>query len=207
MANKEGKFYFDNFRDCMAIALEAAQKLKIILETYEPEQLPETLKAMHEIEHRGDTQKHEMIEKLMKAFITPIERNDIYKLSHTIDNLTDNIEEIVIKLYITSPQKIRAEAYEFIAVLIGCCQATYEMLGEFVNFKKSKILKEKIIEINHLEEEGDALYIRVMHDLYAKKDDVLEVTIWSQIYDLFEDCCDACENIANIVEGIVIDNM
>ncbi len=207
MANKDGKYYFDVFSECSGVALEEARMLETLLQTFDRKTLPETLASMHEIEHRGDTIKHEMIEKLIKAFITPIERNDIFRLSHAIDNLTDNIEEIGIKLYVTGVEKIRPETFSFAAVLIRCCEAVHEMLGEFVNFRKSKLLKERILEINRAEEEGDALYIQVMHALYREKEAPLEIFIWSQIFSLLEDCCDTCEDIANIVEGIIIDNL
>lgn len=205
--NKEGKYYFDNFKACSGIALEEARMLESLLRSFTPEILPETMAAMHEIEHRGDIVKHEMIEKLLKAFITPIERNDIFRLSHAIDNLTDDIEEIGIKLYMTGVKTIRPETDALVSVLIRCCEAVHEMLGEFENFRKSKTLKELIQKINRVEEEGDALYIRVMHQLYQEKHDPLTILIWGPIFSLFEDCCDTCENIANIIEGIMIDNL
>ena len=207
MANKENNYYFDNFRDCMAIACEAANMLKTIISSFDRSKMKESIDVMHEIEHRGDAKKHEMNEKLIKAFITPIERDDIFNLSHAIDDLTDNIEDIVIRLYITDVKSIRPDMTTFADLLIECCNATYEMLGEFVNFKKSKTLKDMIININHIEERGDQMFIEHMHELYANESDPVLVMVWSEIYTILENCCDACEDVANIVEGITIGNL
>lgn len=191
----------------MAISCEAANMLKSIVCSFDSDKMKESIDVMHEIEHRGDAKKHEMNEKLIKAFITPIERDDIFNLSHAIDDLTDNIEDIVIRLYITNVKAIRPELLDFADLLIECCNATYEMLGEFVNFKKSKTLKEMIININHIEERGDQMFIEYMHNLYSTETDPVAVMVWSEIFTILENCCDACEDIANIVEGITIDNI
>ena len=91
-------------------------------------------------------------------------------------------------------------------VVISCCEAMTDMLREFHNFKKSKTLNELIIEINRLEEVGDDLYVACMRNLHTTSSDPLEIIAWREIYEFFEKCCDTCENVADIIESIVIGN-
>ncbi|MEG2213103.1 MAG: DUF47 family protein, partial [Clostridiales bacterium] len=141
-----------------------------------------------------------------RAFITPIERDDIIQLSQNIDNVTDSIEDILIHIYINHITVIPPEAIEFSEVVIRCCQATRNMMEEFRHFKKSKRLRELVIEINRIEETGDAMFIRLLHDLQLQSKDPLYIIAWREIYNYFEKCCDACEDVADIVESIAITN-
>lgn len=206
MAKKGDGFYFDNFAHSAEMSCEAAILLKTILEDFNRDNLNEKLDAMHEIEHHADMCKHDLINELVRAFMTPIEREDIIKLGANLDDVTDSLEDILIHIYITDVKTIRSDSLEFMDVIIKCCKALHEMLQEFRNFKKSKKLQEMIIEINHLEEVGDKMYINAMHNLHRTSDNALEVIAWREIYGFFEKCCDACEHVADIVESIAIEN-
>ena len=207
MSKKSGNMYFDNFKQSITISCEAAEALKRLLEDFDAETLPDDLKVMHEIEHRGDAKKHEMTEALVRAFITPIERNDMITLSQNIDNVTDNIEDILIHMYITNITEIRPEAMEYADLLIRCCKATFTLLQEFENFKKSKQLRQLIVQINQLEEEGDAMYMRFRRKMHECCTDPLLILAWDEIFGYFENCCDACEDVADVVESITIGNI
>jgi predicted phosphate transport protein (TIGR00153 family) len=207
MSKKSGNLYFDNFKESMAISCEAAETLKRLLTDFDVEGLPAALKVMHEIEHRGDAKKHEMTEELVRAFITPIERDDIVTLSQNIDNVTDNIEDILIHIYITNITEIRQEALDYAELLIRCCRASYFLLEEFVNFKKSRQLRDLIVQINQLEEEGDAMYMRFRRSLHEYCTDPAQIMAWDEIFSYFENVCDACEDVADIVESITIGNI
>jgi hypothetical protein len=173
---------------------------------FDPAKLQDDLDKLHLIEHDADEKKHEMMGVLLKAFITPIEREDISLLSQSIDTVTDRIEDVLIRVYINNVQFIRPEAIEFTKVIIRCCQALKEVMEEFADFKKSKTLHKLIIEINALEEEGDRLYIKSMRKLHTEVTDPLEVIAWREIYDYLEKCCDACEHVADAVESVIMKN-
>ena len=161
---------------------------------------------MHALEHSADECKHEMLDVLAKAFITPIEREDIIELSHCIDNMTDKIEDVFLRLYTNNVQKMHPDAVDLAKVVIHCCESVKEMLVEFPNFKRSKKLKEHIIKINTMEEEADRRFISCMAKLHRSGADALEIIVWREIYKYLEDCADACENVADVVEGVVMDN-
>jgi uncharacterized protein len=206
MAKKQDDFYFQNFITCAEFSSQAAHLLKGILSDFHPEETKKRLDELHAIEHAADEKKHELNDKLVKAFITPIEREDIASLSQQIDNLTDKIEEVFIRIYINNVSKIRPEALEMLDIVIRCCEEICGLMREFANFRRSKELKDRIIRINSLEEEADRLYIANMRALHSEEKDVLEIIAWREIYSYLEKCADACEHAADVVEGVVMKN-
>ena len=181
--------------------------LKEILTSFEPETLREKMQELHELEHKGDVRKHEMMEVLVKEFITPIERDDIVNLIHNIDNVTDAIDDTLINIYTNNIISIRGDALSFADLLVTCCDNLHMLIGEFKNFKKSKNLHDYIIKMNSLEEEGDKLFITALRELHTTCADPLEVIAWREVYKGFEKVCDACEHVADIIEIIVIGNL
>ena len=207
MAAKNDSYYFNTFSECAALASEAAQVLHTVLTKFNSNEIDEIMWKLHDVEHKADEKKHDMLSALLKAFITPIERDDIIKLSQAIDDITDAVEDVVIQINMDQVKLIRPDSIEFSELLIRCCKRVGELLEEFRNFKKSKLIKDIIIEINRLEEEGDQLYISVMKNLHATSKDPIEIIVWRDIYKAFENVCDSCEDVANIVESIVIGNL
>ncbi len=206
MSKKMDSFYFNNFVESAEVSCEAAKLLKEVMCNFSVDTLPEKRVMLHEIEHKGDDKRHELTSVLVRAFITPIEREDILKLSQFIDDVTDSIEDILIRIYINNVTQIREDSIEFADIVINCCEAMKEMLKEFPNFKKSKKLREAIIEINRLEELGDDMYVKCMRNLHTTSTDPLEIIAWREIYEFYEKCCDTCENVADIIESIIIGN-
>ena len=206
MAKKQDDFYFQNFITCAEFSSQAAHLLKDILSDFRPEETKKRLDELHAIEHAADEKKHELNDKLVKAFITPIEREDIASLSQQIDNLTDKIEEVFIRIYINNVSKIRPEALEMLDIVIRCCEEICGLMREFANFRRSKELKDRIIRINSLEEAADRLYIANIRALHSEEKDVLEIIAWREIYSYLEKCADACEHAADVVEGVVMKN-
>lgn len=206
MAKKTDRFYYDNFIESASISCEAARLLREVLAEFSVDTLTERRAQLHEIEHRGDDKRHELTSALVTAFITPLERSDIIDLSQTIDDVTDAVEDILIRIYMSNVTTIRPDAIEFSDLVIECCEAMKKLLEELPNFKKSKTLESQIVEINRLEELGDDLYVKCMRTLHTTDTDPLDVIAWREIYDFFENCCDTCEHVADIVEGIAIGN-
>ena len=203
---KKEDFYFHNFCEVAAISLEAATMLCDLLEHFDPATLPEKKNAIHEVENRGDAKKHEMIAELVRAFITPIEREDILGLSQNIDDVTDAIDDIVVHTYINCVTEIRPEALDFARLLVRACSEMCDMLEEFKNFKKSKTLGDYLRKINDLEEEGDRIYVEATRRLFAEEKDPISVFAWHELFGYFEKSCDTIEHVADIVEGIIIAN-
>lgn len=206
MAKKQDSFYFDNFIACAEDSCRAAEMLKGTLEDFRTEGLQERLDQLHEIEHSADMKKHDVLDRLAKEFLPPIEREDIVSLSQNIDNITDKVEDVMLRVYMNNVQEIEPGALKMTDVVIRCCQAVREMMTEFKDFKRSKNLKNLIIHINDLEEESDKLFMQNVRDLYTQSEDPIRIIAWRDIYIYLERCADACEHVADVVESVVMKN-
>ncbi len=206
MSKKQDMFYFESFIACAEDACSAARLLKETLANFEPQKLRTQLEKLHDIEHEADKKKHAVTDKLSKAFITPIEREDIASLCQNVDEVTDKLEDVAIRLYLNNVQEIRPEALDIIDVVQKCCNKMVEMLKEFPEFRRSKKLKELVIQINDLEEEADRLFISAMRKLHTESKDALHIIAWREIFTYLEKCADACEHVADVVESVVMKN-
>ncbi|MDR0357723.1 MAG: DUF47 family protein, partial [Clostridiales Family XIII bacterium] len=145
--------------------------------------------------------------KLAKEFITPIEREDIMQMSESIDTVTDKIEDVLLRLYMFNIPEIREDALRIADVIVKCATALKDALEEFHNFRKSKTIQEKIIEVNHLEEEGDRLYTDAVRNVFTDSSlPPLIVSSWDNVFHYMEDVCDACEDVADVIEGVMMKN-
>ncbi len=203
---KGDKFYFDNFAEGAALSKKAATYLVECLENYDPNEIEMMIHKMHEIEHTADIKKHEMNDALAKAFVTPVDREDLDMLSHTLDQVTDKLEEILQKFYIYNIQAVELPVIEFAKKLVRSCELLCDLMGEFENFKRSKKIRELIIELNDAEEECDKLYLASMRELTKNSTDVLSTISWREIYECFESCADACEHVSECVGSVIMKN-
>lgn len=203
---KGDKFYFENFVACATLAKQAATYLVECLEHYDASNIDKMLEEMHVFEHSADMKKHEMNEALAKAFVTPVDREDLDLLSQQLDTVLDLLEEVLQKLYIYNIKTIEPAAIAYAKHLVKACDLLREIMTEFENFKKSKNLHSLIIAENDVEEECDKLYLATMHELTKNSTDVLVTLSWYKIYDCFEACSDACEHVSECVGSIVMKN-
>lgn len=203
---KEKLNYFEEFVKCIEFSVKEVNLLKEILEDFNKKTLGENIERMHILEHSADMQKHNLMEYLLKDFIPPMEREDIVDLCHKIDNVTDNIEEILIDFYILDIENLKEEITEYIELLIKSCNSCYNLMIEFKNYKKNKNIFDIIIEINNLEEQADKLYIKNMRNLYKQNENAKDIIIWTKIYNCFEKCFDSCEGVADTVETTILKN-
>ena len=158
------------------------------------------------MEHAADEKKHELSNVLARAFITPIEREDIILLSQSLDEVVDKIEDVLLRMYCNNIQVMRPDAIELGAVLIRCCEEVRMLMNEFSDFHHSKKLREHIIHINTMEEQADKLFSAAMRTLHTTCTDPIEIIAWREIYIYLEKCADACEHVADAVESIVMKN-
>ena len=203
---KGDKVYFENFAASAALSQEAASYLVTCLETYDPENIEQMLTTMHEIEHRADLKKHEMNAALAKAFVTPVDREDLDMLSHQLDDVTDKIEEVLQMFYINNIHTMEPAAVEFAKNIVKACQMLCTLMDEFENFKRSKQIKQLIIDLNDVEEDCDKLYLSSMRALSLGSTDALHILAWRDIYDCLEACADACEHVSECVGTVIMKN-
>jgi predicted phosphate transport protein (TIGR00153 family) len=204
--NKEDKYY-TAFIEMSGYSCEAAQFLREILGRFDPDDLDIRNEKMHAIEHSGDLARHAMTKHLAREFITPIEREDIMQLAEAIDTVTDKIEDVLQRIYMFHIREIREEAILLADIIVKCTSELKAALEEFHNFRKSKTIMEKLIEINHLEEEGDRVYVSAVRRVFSGDDVSAKTAVaWSQVFHYMEGVCDACEDVADIIEGVIMKN-
>ena len=206
MARKNEFNYFENFIKLSEYCCDAAKMLDEILINFDVVTLEEKMRKIHDIEHASDVMVHDIIRRLAKEFITPIEREDIVKLVHDIDDVTDNIEDVLLHMYMYNVKEIKNDALRFSKLILQSCEELTLAFTEFKNFRKSKDLHDKIVRVNRLEEEGDNLYTEAVRKLHMSSDNPIELMTWTIAFNRFEICCDACEEAVNAIESVIMKN-
>ena len=161
---------------------------------------------MHAIEHEADMLKHDMMERLGREFMTPIELEDLVALSQELDNVVDCIDDVMQRVYIHNITAMRDDVGEFTALLVRCVEALCGAVGELSNFRKSETIRPAIVDVNSLESEADALYLKAMRRLYTTERDPITVLSWTHLYEGLENCFDACEHASDVIESVIMKN-
>jgi len=203
LSPKEDKF-FELFRATAEIACEAS--LKLVDYMSDGEFSEEKNMEIKDIEHKGDKMQHEILKQLNKSFITPFDREDIYAIAKGLDDIIDHIEYTASRFIMLNIDKPTEEARELGDLIAQSCVEVKNVMEEMKSMKSSKELAAKIIEVNRLEEVGDKLSRKAIKDLFRSDKPVLEIIKWREIYEALENTMDACEDVANAVEGVVMKN-
>ena len=162
------------------------------------------VKNLYEIEQEGDILTHEIIRKLNLTFITPIDREDIQALATNIDDIVDLIWGGVDKMVVFRIEKPTKEAIQLANDLNLTAEAVLKAIRD-LRAKDYDRVKEHCIEINRLENLVDRVFRNALGELFDDfKDDPMMVIKWKEIYEHLEDSADKCEDVANIIEGIVL---
>ncbi|MFR1518410.1 MAG: DUF47 domain-containing protein [Clostridia bacterium] len=210
MAKKKEVNYFEMMKNAMQHACEISDRLRELVAEFAAgetkEDLYSRLNEIHEIEHKGDEVHDEIIYELNRAFITPIDREDILMVAHDIDRITDDIENVAFRLWMFNITSLRPEMKEFVELIRKCCGKAAEILDEFENFKKSKVILGLIRQLYTFEHEGDTLYRTAVKNLFTHEKDLLEIQKWRELYHDMEVCFDTCKEMAQSVENAIVKN-
>ena len=161
---------------------------------------------LKEIEHEADVITHKTYEKMHKTFLTPIDREDIYALVNKMDSIMDVIEATAVRLRLYKVQKPSDEIIKQAQILYDAIGKVKEIIHALRNMKNSEMILKGCVEINTLENAGDIVLRSIMADLFENEKDAIELVKWKDIYQLLEEAIDVCEDVSNIVEGIVLKN-
>jgi uncharacterized protein len=191
--------FFDLFTEAGQNTLHAARLLEQMLEQWPDEGglARDILKA----ENEGDRITHDIVQRLNTTFVTPIDREDIYGLATALDDIVDDTEEAADFLVLYKIEAPMDQAQELTKVLVGACEQLAEALENLRGFKD---LEKYWIEIHRLENEGDRLQRAAVAGLFANGIDPMMLIRWKDIFDTLEAAVDACETVANVLEGISI---
>ena len=196
--------YFDKFTQQMSLCKKAAQQLMDLVQNFTDVQ--SKADEIHNTEHEADNLLHEILSELNQSFITPIDREDIVSLVHELDDIADSIEDVANLFDMLSITEIRPESQDMAKLILIGCEALYDAIVEFVHFKNSKKLNDLIISVNKAEEDGDKTHRSVIKDLFQNEKDPIAVMKWKQLFDAMENVLDDCEDVADLLDGLIIKN-
>lgn len=206
MAKKADFNYFDYFCGTADGICAAAGLLAESFANFDKNSFTERMAEMHTLENKADYAKHDMTKRLMHEFLPPIEREDIIELGKKLDDIMDSLDDAMKCIYIYDVAEIKDGAKSFCALIVKCTDALRETVQEFKSFKSSKLIKDKLVEVNTLEGDGDKLYSELIRDLFVNETDTRSLIKWMKIYAYLESCLDDCEDVADIIEGVIMKN-
>ena len=208
MAKKSGFNYFDSFISMANHAYEAAQYLDGIVKNFDPSPtvLLEKVQGIHEIEHRADDERHEVITHLTREFMTPIEREDIMEMIQKLDNVVDHIDDVMRTVYMFNITELSPAIVSFAELIVRCTEAMKATMEKFENFRKSRTIKEYIVKVNEIEDEGDLLHLDTIYNLFGSELSSINMIRQNKLLDDMENCLDACEEVVDTVERIMMKN-
>jgi hypothetical protein len=201
IGSKDTDFY-DMFVETADKTCEAAQMLNDLMTNFSG--IDAKINAIEEAEHTCDGYVHKILKQLNSTFITPIDREDIYLIAKELDNITDAIESTAHRFKMFGVKSITEDAVKLGGLIIECTRELKNVMVELKNMNKSSALNQKVIEVNRLEDEGDTIFRNAVTNLFLNEKDAIKVIVWKEIYELLENTLDACEDVANIVEGVVM---
>ena len=193
--------YFRLFSEFAATLDHAAQLLAALMNDFST--LKNTARELVELEHVGDKIVHDIVRRLNKTFITPIDREDIYDLASTLDDVLDSIEATADLMLLYRIEQPTTHVVEQAAVLAKQTAVVRTAIG---GLEKRKGLDDHWIEINRLENDGDRLYRDAVAELFDGGMETTDIIKWKDIYTTLEGAMDQCEDVANILESIVLKN-
>jgi len=167
----------------------------------DPAHLERYAAEIKEVEHRADNITRDVISRIDKSFVTPIDREDIHLLVSQLDNVVDLIDGTARRAAMFHITEVKEPAKLLCDVLL---EATRSIESAVMNMRDSKQVVMRGREIKLKEEEGDALYHQAVGSLFAGHPDPLEVIKWKELYDTLERALDQCEDVANVLESIAL---
>jgi len=200
---REEKF-FDLFEELAVKIEEGGLLFADIIENYE--QAEPKIVRLKEIEHEADVITHRTYEKMHKSFLTPLDREDIYALVNKMDSILDMIEACAIRMSLYKIKEPAPEIKELSRIINKAIIKVKEVVHGLRNMKNARMILDACVEINTAENEGDAVLRRAVSRLFENEKDVIELIKWKEIFERLETVTDVCEDVSNIVEGIVLKN-
>jgi len=195
--------FFSDFEAQAAAVLEGTKLFKDLLDDFT--NVEKKVQAIKEIEHRADDITHRAFARLHMQFITPFDRAEIHRLLSRIDDVIDMADGAAGRLALYEIDSVLPDAREIATVLVAQAEKMQDAVRGLRDIKKNPgAILDACREINVLENQADALTRRTMAKLFRKANDPLTVMMWKEIIDLIEGATDRAEDVANVIEGLVL---
>jgi predicted phosphate transport protein (TIGR00153 family) len=195
---REERFY-DDF---VALAVETRRGAALLEEMLAPDQpIWDKADEIKEVEHKCDFLTHEIIQRLHRTFVTPLDREDIFALARSLDDVMDAIDAsaTVVRLY--QINRVREDARLLARIIMASAEQVVVALRAL---ERRKGVAEPAVEINRLENEADRAHQNAVRRLFEDERDPVQIMKWKEILDFLEEATDRCEDVANVLEGVVV---
>ena len=200
---REGKF-FDLFNAHAERIVEGARELAAMIGTFKD--LDAHAQRIDAAERAADKVTHETIALLHKTFITPFDRDQIHQLITAMDDILDLIQDVAESIALYDLRRITPEAQQLAEICQMSCERVRDTVGLLTNVKRADAIMKNCEEIDRLESDADRVMRAALSKLFREESDIKQVIKLRAIYDLLERITDRCEDVANVVEGIVLEN-
>jgi predicted phosphate transport protein (TIGR00153 family) len=194
--------FFDLYTRASANTVEISRLLVELLERF-PTEDGSLIAQIKEREHEGDELTHEVVDLLNRTFVTPFERDDMYRLAGAIDDVCDHIDEAADNLGTYGIERVPAKAVEQARVIQEAARNLDAAVQRLEGFKNSQA---QLIELRRLEDEGDRLVRDAVAELFNTVNDPIVIIRWKDIHERLEEAVDALENAADVLEAILVKN-
>jgi uncharacterized protein len=190
------------FDDASATVVRGVTALRDLLR--DPSDLPAKVTALRDIEHDGDRITHRTFEKLNTSFITPFDREDIHALISSLDDVLDAANGAAQRLVLYQIHEIPSRLLALSELLVESAEAVRLAVVALPDPKKHKPAMQACVEVNRLENVADTMHREALADLFANSKDAIALLKLKELYEFLEEATDRCEDVANVVEGIII---
>jgi predicted phosphate transport protein (TIGR00153 family) len=195
---KEERF-FDDF---VAMAEQIRLGAALLQEMLAPEQpLWDKADEIKEVEHKCDFITHEVIQRLHKTFVTPLDREDIHSLARSLDDVIDAIDDCASVTRLYQIDRVRPDARDLVRIIVASAE---QLVSAMKALGKKQGISGCAVEINRLENEADRAHQAALRRLFEEEKDAIAIIKWKEILDFLEVATDRCEDVANVLEGVVV---
>lgn len=199
----ETKFY-EWFEKATGNLLEAAEALEDLLDHYE--QVERKVARITELEHRGDFIVHEVMHLLMHTLIIPLDSEDIERLISALDDAIDKIEATAVRMVIFRIETPTERARQLGHLIRSAASELHQAMPNLREKKNFRLVNEHIKEINTIENNGDQILRDALVDIVNHKDDLFNLICWKEVYEMLEEATDRMEDVADVLQRVVIKN-
>jgi uncharacterized protein len=196
--------FFDHFELASANLLEGARLLQNLLDNYQ--NVEEVVAQITEVEHRGDFIVHEVTNLLPRSLITPIDSDEILRLVSCIDDALDAVQAVAERLLIYQVTDVRKPARRLAHLIVESAQELDAALKGLREKKQYNQVRDHIVQINTIENNGDRVFIDGLTTLVAHREDIFDFIRWKEIYELLEATTDRIEDAGDVIQRVLIAN-
>ncbi len=200
LAPREERF-FTMFEHSVDVVVEGVKAFKELIDDYAD--VEKKVRHLEGIEAKGDENTHRMVDALNRSFVTPIDREDIHKLNSYLDDILDHVEALAVRFQLFKVQETTPEMREFADLIL---QATLQIQKAVHSLTRLDRMMPFLMEIKRLENLADDLSHKAIADLFENGKDPVELIKLKELYGRMESCVDRCNDVANVLESIVVKN-